>query len=572
MYRILFVTVLLLVIGLSNFSPVPGQRTPSLAADTSKADRLEPNERSAPVFNNLGNYHFPISTQSPQAQRYFDQGVVLAYGFNHAGAARSFKEAAKHDPNCAMCYWGLALVLGPNINMPMAPEAGLEAWQATQKAIALSTHSSKRERDYIQTLAKRYSPEAVEDRKPLDIAYAQAMRDLARRHPEDLDAATLFAEALMDTMPWDYWAEDGTLKPEGREIVASLEAVLAKSPNHPGANHLYIHAVEKERPELGIAAADRLRNLVPGAGHLVHMPSHIYIRVGRYGDAVAANQQAIAADSAYIAQCRAQGVYPLVYMPHNHHFLWFSSLMTGQSKIAFEAARQTAQVDPDLMRNPEMAGILQHFYSIPIYTDVRFGQWQKILATPEPPSDLNYPTGVWHYARGMALIAQGESSQAEAELAALQSLAAAPDLQELKIFGLNSTATILKIASDILTAQLAAARSDYPKAIAHLQSAIATEDALVYTEPADWYHPTRQFLGTILLRAKRPEEAEEVYRSELAIYPDNGWSLSGLTRSLEAQGKTQEARAVQAQFQSAWQDADIQPDISYTNLNRMQGR
>jgi tetratricopeptide (TPR) repeat protein len=514
--------------------------------------------QKAPLFNDLGNHHYPISTQSKQAQRYFDQGLVLAYGFNHAEAARSFKEAAKLDAKCAMCYWGLAYVLGPNINAAMAESTVPEAWQAIQKAIELSEFASDRERAYIQALAKRYVEKPVADRKPLDIAYANAMRDVVKRYPDDLEAGTLFAEALMDTTPWDYWDEKGNPKPEGAQIMAVLESVLKRNPNHPGANHLYIHAVEKERPELGIPAADRLMTLVPGAGHLVHMASHIYIRVGRYHDAVLSNQRGIAADDAYVAACHAQGVYQIGYMPHNHHFLWFAALMTGQSQLATEAALHTAKVDPKMMRQPEMAGALQHFYTIPLFTYARFGQWNEILATAAPDSDLKYPNGVRHFARGLAFIAKGQLAQASQELQQLKAIANAPELKDIKIWGFNATSNILNIATEVLASELAAKQGQYDFAIAHLQKAVQLEDALVYTEPADWYYPTRQALGGVLLKANRPAEAEQIYREELKIYPENGWSLYGLVQSLQAQNKTKQAQAVQQQFNQAWKYADVQ--------------
>ncbi|HEY9739250.1 MAG TPA: hypothetical protein V6C90_02050, partial [Coleofasciculaceae cyanobacterium] len=398
MNRTAILLFLLVALGL------PGYITtqPKLAvAHEPSISHTENTDHTAPLFNNLGDYHHPISTTSKLAQRYFDQGLILAYGFNHAEAVRSFKEAAKLDPNCAMCYWGIAYVLGPNINAPMEAEALIETGQALQKAIALSKNASEKEQAYIQALAKRYPIKHVEDRKPFDIAYANAMREVAKRYPDDLDAATLFVEALMDTTPWDYWKENGEPKPEGIEIMARLESILQRNPNHAGANHLYIHAVEKARPELGVAAADRLMSLVPGAGHLVHMASHIYIRVGRYHDAVVSNQRGIEADKAYATHSHTQTMYSMGYMPHNHHFLWFAALMTGQSELAIQAATQTAKVDEKQMRQPELSGSLQHYYAIPLYTLTRFGKWDEILTTPAPANDLKYPTGVWHYARGM---------------------------------------------------------------------------------------------------------------------------------------------------------------------------
>ncbi len=522
----------------------------------------ESTQRQAPLFDNLGDYHHPISTKNPLTQRYFDQGLILAYGFNHAEAARSFREAARLDANCAICYWGVAYALGPNINAKMEQEAVPEAWAAIEKARELSINANEVEKAYIQALAKRYPMKPVDDRKPFDLAYANAMQEVAQRYPDDLDAATLFAEALMDTTPWDYWQENGDPKPEGIEIMKTLEFVLERNPNHPGANHLYIHAVEKERPELGIASADRLLNLVPGAGHLVHMPSHIYIRVGRYQDAVVANQKAIAADNAYVLTCRTQGFYPLAYIPHNQHFLWFGALMSGQSQLAIKASHHTAQVDSQLMRQPDLAGALQHFYTIPLYTLTRFGKWDEILAIPTPEDDLKYHTGVWHYARGLALLEKGQLPEAAKELAALQVLSADPSLETIKIGGFNSTASILKIADAILSGQLAAKEGNYEQAIAHLKTAVKLEDALIYTEPAEWYQPTRQALGSVLLFAGRPAEAEQIYREDLTIYPENGWSLYGLSQSLKTQGKIQESKAIRDRWQEAWKYADVKPSAT----------
>lgn len=516
-----------------------------------------PAETQPPLFAKLGQHHHPISTKNTLAQRYFDQGLTLSYGFNHMAAARSFKAAAQLDPQCAMCYWGVALVLGPNINAPMGEDALPEAQQALQKAQALSQYASEPERDYIQALATRYPPQAVGDRKAFDLAYANAMRTIAKRYPDDLDAATLFAESLMTTTPWDYWEEDGTPKPEGKEIMTVLESVLQRDPNHPGANHLYIHAVEKERPDLGVPSADRLMKLVPNSGHLVHMASHIYIRVGRYHDAVVSNQGGIAADNLYVTQCHAQGIYPLMYMPHNHHFLWFAAQMTGQSKLALEAAKNTAKVDPQFLRHPALAGTVQHFHTIPMFTAARFGQWQQILAIAAPEPDLKYPTGVWHYVRGIAFLAQQQPEQAEQELQQLQPLATDADLKKLKIGENNSVTSILSIAANVLAGEIASYKGNHDQAIAALNTAVKLEDDLIYTEPADWYLPTRQSLGAILLKAGRASEAEQVYRDELKIYPNNGWSLLGLTQSLQAQNKMKEAKVTQKQFQHAWKYADV---------------
>jgi tetratricopeptide (TPR) repeat protein len=359
----------------------------------------------------------------------------------------------------------------------------------------------------------------------------------------------------MDTMPWDYWLEDGSPKPETVEMIDTLESVFDRNPDHVGALHLYIHVVEKERPELGLEAADRLRDLVPGAGHLAHMPSHIYIRTGRYHDAVLSNQQAIQADDAYLSENQAEGIYPLAYKPHNHHFLWFAALMSGQSKIALEAAEQTAKVDSKLLEEGDLAGALQHYSTIPLFTLIRFSQWDEILATPAPAQP--YPKAIWHYARGMAFLGKGQSTRAAQELKELKAIAATTNLKDLRIWGFNSTASILEIATQVLSGELAARKQQYEQAIAHLKTAVELEDALVYTEPPDWYQPTRQALAKVLLEAGKAQEAEQVYRADLNIYPENGWSLYGLAQSLQAQGKTQEAQSIQTQFQTAWKHADI---------------
>ncbi len=513
---------------------------------------------TAPLFTGMGEHHHAIVTKSPEAQRYFDQGLVLAYGFNHAEAARSFRQAIKLDRHCAMCNWGLAYVLGPNINAKMEDDAIPESYAAIQRAVQLAKHSSEREQAYINALAQRYTDKPLEDRSSLDLAYAEAMGKVAAQYPDDFDAATLYAEALMDTMPWDYWTETKEPKPETQQVINTLERILAQQPDHPGANHLYIHAVEAVQPEKAIAAADRLGDLVPGAGHLVHMPAHIYIRVGRYHDAAVANQKAIAVDNDYITQCHAQGVYPLAYMPHNHHFLWFAATLEGNSQLATETGENVAaMVEPKMMREPGM-GTLQHFKSVPLLTMIRFGQWEKILTTSQPAADLKYPTGLWHYARGLAYAAQDDIRAAQRELKALTHLAKDSELESVTIWDINTTQDILKVATEVLKGEIAAQQGQYPRAIAHLSQAVKLEDALNYDEPADWSTPTRQYLGAVLLKAKRYGAAEEAYRQDLDVYPDNGWSLSGLKQSLQAQGKDAQVQEVQQQLESAWQYADVE--------------
>lgn len=516
----------------------------------------------APLMTGMGTHHHPVTTRSPSAQRYFDQGLVLAYGFNHAEAARSFRQAAKLDPDCAMCYWGLAYVLGPNINAAMEDDNVPETYQAIQKALELASNSSEPEQAYIQALSQRYASQPVEDRSSLDRAYADAMKEVAQKYPEDLDAATIYAEAIMDTMPWDYWTQAGEPKPETTELLATLESILDRNPHHPGANHLYIHAVEAVNPEQGVPAADRLRNLVPNSGHLVHMPSHIYIRVGRYRDAAIANEKAIAVDRDYLAQCHAQGIYPLAYVPHNQHFLWFSAMFEGDSDLAIKSANQLVEmIDKNKMREPGL-GTLQHFYSIPLYTLTRFGKWEEILTQPQPADDLKYPNGIWHYARGLALNAQGQLTSAKQELDQLKAIVNDPALAKVTIWDINSTKSILEIATEVLAGEIAAKEGNYQQALDHLQQAVTMEDNLNYDEPADWSTPARQNLGAIFLEANYPDKAEQVYREDLAIYPDNGWSLFGLAQSLQAQGKTQEAQKIKQKLSVAWQFADVQLSAS----------
>ena len=423
----------------------------------------------APRLQNLGAHAFPVTTRSRQAQLFINQGVNLAYGFNHAEAGRAFREAARLDPDCAMAYWGQALVLGTNINVPMSPEDEPKALERAQKAVSLKAKASARERAYIEAVARRYSGKA-EERKARDQDYADAMRDLHRRYPDDLDAATMYAEALMDLRPWGYWMPDGRPYPGTSEAVAALESVLQRNPRHPGANHYYIHVMEPTKsPERAEAAADRLLKLMPGAGHMVHMPSHIYQRVGRYADASAANQQAVLADEDYIAQCRAQGIYPMAYYPHNVHFLWWAATMEGRRATAVEAARKVASKVTDEMMDelPLLAG----FRVVPYYALARFGLWDKILAEPAPADRFLYLKATWRYARGLALSAKGRLADAEVELAEVRRTAGDPALN-YSLFSPNTAASILAIAPEVLAGDLAARVKDYDRAVAHLERGV----------------------------------------------------------------------------------------------------
>jgi tetratricopeptide (TPR) repeat protein len=515
-----------------------------------------PTGQLAPRLQNLGTHTFPVTTTSPEAQLFINQGVMLAYGFNHPEAHRAFQEAARLDPRCAMAHWGMALVGGPNINMPMAPEAGPTAYASLQQALALKDHASEKERAYIEALAARYAHPAPADRSSLDRAYAQAMEALHRRFPEDLDAATLYAEALMDLSPWAYWTRDKRPHPETQRILQVLEAILARHPSHPGALHLYIHAVEYGRPELAEDAADRLGPLAPGAGHLVHMPSHIFRRVGRYAEASQSNVAAIAADEDYIVQCRAQGVYPLAYYPHNIHFLWDSATMEGRQATAVEAARKSAAAIPgEVWRE---VPLVQQFLVAPLQAYTRFGLWAAILEEPRPPEDGPFLMGMWHYARGLAYTATGHPEQASGELEGLRRIAADPSIDGLRVtFSRNGAKAILDIGVEVLAGELAARQGDVETALAHLHRGALLEDNLIYNEPPDWHVPVRHSLGAVLLAAGRAAEAEAVYWQDLERNRENGWALFGLAQSLRAQGQIDAAAGVEARFQKAWRGADV---------------
>lgn len=514
-----------------------------------------PDGQLAPRLQNLGDHTFPVTTSSPQAQLFINQGLNLSYGFNHAEAARAFMEAARLDPECAMAYWGHALVLGPNINAPMNPEDEPRAYELVQKALSLSPKAGERERAYIEALSVRYSGKP-EDREAGDRAYAAAMRDLHMRYPADLDAATLFAEALMDLRPWSYWSRDGRPYPGTLEAIEALEGVLARNPHHPGANHLYIHMFEDPDPKRAEGAADRLLHAMPGAGHMVHMPSHIYVRVGRYRDAAEANRLAILADEDYIAQCRAQGIYPLGYYPHNIHFLWMASSLLGDSAEAIGSARKTASQVP--VEALDSLPFLQGFLVVPYYALVRFGKWDEMLAEPKPSFEGPFTMGIWRYARGVALTAKGRLEEAREELDELEKILRDPALDEMPAsFSANSARAILRIAPEILAGELAAKNGDFDVAVAHLERAVRYEDSLIYTEPPDWHYPVRHSLAAVLLEAGRAEEAEVVYWDDLKKNSDNGWALFGLLQALEAQGKVEEARFVETRFRKAWAHADV---------------
>jgi len=510
-----------------------------------------PGER--PLLEGLSDYSMPITTSSPLAQRYFDQGLRLTYAFNHPEAVRAFEAAEKADPECAMCAWGIALALGPNINATMDPSSVPQAVAAVANAQARAAKATPREQAYIAAVAARYSAEKDADRAALDRAFADQMRALAKQYPDDLDAQTLAAEALMDLTPWDYWTKDGEPKGATEEIVGMLEGVLARDANHPGANHYYIHAVEASRdPGRALASAKRLETLANSAGHLVHMSAHTYMRVGRYRDASIANARGAEADEAYMAWCRSGGPYVAAYYPHNLHFLWASETMEGRSADAIATARklQPRLTEQAIVEFPPA----EEYVPVMFYALLRFGKYDEMLAEPAPVEAQRYANGMWHYARGMAFAGKGQLDDARAEHAKLDLAAAEPATKAL-VFPSAPAATLLELASAVLTAEVAEREGKYAEALTALETAKGLEYGLNYVEPPPWYFPVRQIEGSTLLAMKEPVKAEVAFREDLVIYPENGWALFGLAESLRAQGKP--ADDEQKRFEAAWTAADV---------------
>ena len=512
--------------------------------------------QGAQLFDDLGTLNRPVGTASPEAQRYFDQGLRLAYGFNHDEATRSFARAAELDPGCAACLWGVAWTLGPNYNVPMLEGAAQAAWDALQAARERSARARPVEQSLIVALATRYQgPKSIDaaSQQPLNEAFAAAMRDVARAHPDDDDVQVIFAESLMDVNPWHLWTLDGKAAPGTEEIVVTLEKVLSRSSAHPGANHYYIHAVEASmRPDRAVPAAERLPGLMPAAGHIVHMPAHIFQRVGRYGDASEANRRAVKADEAYLARTRPPGYYPM-YLGHNHGFLAYAASMLGRSEESLRAARgSTKAIPPEML---DMMPGMDFFASEPLLVMVRFAKWKEILAEPRPPEKYPTLTGLWLHARGMALASTGTTSEARATMRELRTLATKipPDVRA----GQNPASAMCRLGADAIEARIAERARSWKPAIAAWTRAVAQQDGFAYDEPADWFYPMRHYLGAALLDARKPKEAEAVFREDLRRNPGNGWALHGLAAALAAQGKRDEAAATRAKFEEAWKEADI---------------
>ena len=512
-------------------------------------------KQEATLAPGMGSLHHAVTTENADAQRFFDQGLRYVYAFNHDEAIRSFKRAAELDADLAMAYWGVAYALGPNINLDVDSEREIAAYNAVQRALALSSKASPKERDYIEALAKRYTNDAnasPETLRRLAADFKDAMRALSRKYPEDLDASVLYAESLMNLRPWQLWTKDGRPAEGTLEIISTLELVLKRDPNHVGAIHYYIHAVEASpNPERALRYAPRLKWLMPAAGHVVHMPAHIYERTGDYAAAAQSNVEAAEADRAYIERTGAEGVYPLMYYSHNLHFLAVARSFEGRYADALKAARQLeANVSPHLKEMPMLEG----FNTTPLLVMARFRRWNEILRAPEPPRAQPATRAVWRWARGMALASTGKTAEAEAEYD--EFVAAKGALPADAAFGLNKASDVLKVAYHLLAARIATARGDRVRAAELLRAGVAAEDSLAYDEPPAWFMPARESLGATLLLSGKAAEAEAVFREDLRRNPRNGRSLFGLLKSLEARRKNTKQAA--REFAGAWKYADTQ--------------
>lgn len=518
---------------------------------------IDTTKQIAPLFENIGTHSYKVSTNNVMAQTFFNQGLRLTYAFNHAEAHRSFMEASRLDPNLAMAFWGQAYTLGPNINDPLPDDERKKKYnEAIVKALQLAKNSTEKEQTLIKALAHRYSNDLTKDVTELNLAYMDAMTDVVASFPNDSDILTLYAASVMNTVPWNYWDKNGKPSPNIPEAKSALEKAMVLSPDNPGAHHYYIHMVELPKPDLAVPSADKLGALMPGAGHIVHMPSHIYIRVGRYKDAVRVNQQAILADEDYISQCYAQGMYPLGYYPHNIHFLWSAASLLGDSKTAIDAAKKTAEKVP--VGEMKELHFLQNFAATPLLAYIRFGKWNDILTYPKPNDGIKHLKLIWHYARGIAFIKKHNVKEAEEELDDIAEIIKDPEMETLIATGFDNGTSIASLAFEVVAGELAAEKGNLDSAIAHLEKAVEMEDNLIYNEPSAWYIPPRQNLGAVLMKAHKYIAAEKVYKADLEDLRQNGWSLIGLYHSLKAQGKTAEAEKIKKEFDKAWQESDIE--------------
>ena len=521
---------------------------PPLWSDTIKA-------RPAKILPGLGNLRYPVTTTSLKAQEFFEQGLRLVYAFNHWEAIQAFKMATALDPECAMGYWGLALAFGPNLNDWNPTDRERIALEAIQKAQSKKERISQVEKDFIDALATRYDGKAYENRDSLNRVYANAMIDLAKRYPNDVEVQTLCADAIMNTMPWDYWLKDGSPKPETAEAKKILENVIRQFPNHPGAHHLYIHLVEaSQTPELALKSAEFLETAMPSAGHIVHMPAHIYVRVGQYAKSIESNQAAVKADEQYLSYSSNQGMYRLMYYPHNVDFISFSSYMEGRSNLGIQTALKLAYKG-SFAKNA-MPGFSQYLTVEPMIAYTRFGKWNDILALPDPGNDILYAQVMWRFSRGMAFIRTGHIAEASFELNKLDSLNQLDTLKSIYI-SFNPVSSSSQIASSLLRGEILMKENKSDEAFSAFQNAVQTEDSMRYNEPPDWKLPARQYFGAALLDANKFAQAEQVYLSDLKINRENGWSLTGLQQCYLKQGKKSDVTATAKRFGKAWKNADV---------------
>ena len=509
---------------------------------------------TAVIMAGYGNWHHPVSTKNAQAQAFFDQGLRQIYAFNHDEAARSFARAGELDPKLAMAFWGVAEAVGPNYNDPASEDRFVKAHEAIAKAQSLAGDASESEKAYIDALAKRFPADPKSDLRAAAEQYRDAMREVVKRFPDDLDAATLFAEAGMNLHPWGLWRQDGTPEEGTEEIVATLESVIRREPNHLGAIHYYIHSVEASNsPERALAGANRLAELAPAAGHIVHMPAHIYIRTGDYEAALKTNQKAALADQAYIKGGAAPGIYSMMYYSHNLHFIAMAAAMNGNYAEARRGAQLlAANVGPHVKEMPPLGG----FMTVPLAVEVRFHKWNEILKTPEPDAAIKTANVFWHFAHGLALAGTGDLDGAEAEhkfLTAAEEQTPPDAIFQMPIN--NKTKDILKIAENVLGAKIALAKNDMDATVNQLRTAVATQDLLKYDEPEDWFYPVRENLGAVLMKIGDYAGAEEVFRADLAIHPRNPRSLFGLEQALKSQDRAYDAGFVRKQFDANWKGA-----------------
>jgi len=515
-------------------------------------------DKPATLVAGMGSLHHPVSTKNPEAQKFFNQGLSYIYGFNHDEAIRSFKRALELDPNLAMAHWGIALALGPNINLDVDPDREKAAYDAVQRALALAAKAPENERAYIDALARRYSADPKADLKKLAVDYKNAMGELVKRYPDDLDAATLYAESAMDLRPWQLWSLDGKPAEGTAEIVSVLESVLRRNPNHPGAIHYYIHAVEASpNPERALIYAQNLPRLMPAAGHLVHMPAHIFQRVGDYDSSARANEDAAAADRAYLLTRGPEGFYPVMYYSHNLHFMSIAYSMQGRFNDSIKAAKALEDnVGPHIKAMPMLEG----FMTVSPLMLVRFHRWEDIDKLPVPAENMIATTAVVHFTRGVAAASRGRVNEAEEQLAAFRTTVQRVPADAA--FGLNQASAVLKVADKVLSARIATAKNDNETAIKLLQEAVTLEDQLAYDEPPIWFMPVRESLGGVLLRSGKYTEAERVFRGDLERNKRNGRSLFGLLEALKAQKKTEGLSAVQKEFAAAWKNADTKLTVA----------